>query len=180
MWDLWQVFKYNFVELYVYSGDSDGVLPLSGTRHSINAMRLKTSKRWYPWYHSHGLVGGWSQVYEGGLLTYSTVRAAGHEVPLSQPRLAFFLFSHFLANHSLPSSSSWLLLPPLTCLFLHLFQVFFFPSTLVNCFFFVSIHIIVHLERYIIGPHGCSWTFCLVFPYIVWMILFVSCAVIWT
>lgn len=94
------------LRIWIFSGDSDGVLPLSGTRHSINAMKLKTSKRWYPWYHSHGLVGGWSQVYEGGLLTYATVRAAGHEVPLSQPRLAFFLFSHFLANHSLPSSSS--------------------------------------------------------------------------
>jgi serine carboxypeptidase-like clade 2 len=95
-----------FVLNYLYSGDSDAVLPLSGTRHSINAMKLKSSKRWYPWYHSHGLVGGWSQVYEDGLLTYTTVRAAGHEVPLSQPRLALFLFTHFLANHSLPSSPS--------------------------------------------------------------------------
>jgi len=94
------------LRIWIFSGDSDAVLPLSGTRHSINAMKLKSSKRWYPWYHSHGLVGGWSQVYEDGLLTYTTVRAAGHEVPLSQPRLALFLFTHFLANHSLPSSPS--------------------------------------------------------------------------
>ncbi|XP_010509563.1 PREDICTED: serine carboxypeptidase-like 28 [Camelina sativa] len=94
------------LRIWIFSGDSDAVLPLSGTRHSINAMRLRSSKRWYPWYHAQGQVGGWSQVYEDGLLTYATVRDAGHEVPLSQPRLALFLFTHFLANHSLPSSSS--------------------------------------------------------------------------
>ncbi|KAL3819993.1 hypothetical protein ACJIZ3_005898 [Penstemon smallii] len=41
-------------------------------------------------------VGGWNQVYEG--LTYVTVRGAGHEVPLTRPKLALNLFRNFLSN----------------------------------------------------------------------------------
>lgn len=45
-------------------------------------------------------MGGWSQVYKG--LTYVTVRGAGHEVPLTRPRLALLLFQHFLRNQPMP------------------------------------------------------------------------------
>ena len=32
------------------SGDTDAVLPLTATRYSINALKLKTVTEWYPWY----------------------------------------------------------------------------------------------------------------------------------
>jgi serine carboxypeptidase-like clade 2 len=47
-------------------------------------------------------VGGWTEVYKG--LTFATVRGAGHEVPLFQPRRAFILFRSFLAGEELPKS----------------------------------------------------------------------------
>ncbi|XP_030548954.1 serine carboxypeptidase-like 28 isoform X2 [Rhodamnia argentea] len=92
------------LRIWVYSGDTDAVLPLSATRYSIKALGLKTNTSWYAWYDDRQQVGGWSQKYEG--LTYATVRGAGHEVPLGQPRLALFLFRHFLSDQSLPGSLS--------------------------------------------------------------------------
>ncbi|KAK2646801.1 hypothetical protein Ddye_021996 [Dipteronia dyeriana] len=47
-------------------------------------------------------VGGWTEVYQG--LTFATVRGAGHEVPLFQPRRGFILFRSFLAGKQLPKS----------------------------------------------------------------------------
>jgi serine carboxypeptidase-like clade 2 len=41
-------------------------------------------------------------VYEG--LTFATVRAAGHEVPVLQPERALVLFSSFLAGKPLPTA----------------------------------------------------------------------------
>lgn len=47
-------------------------------------------------------MGGWTEVYDG--LTFATVRGAGHEVPLFQPRRAFILFQSFLGGKELPRS----------------------------------------------------------------------------
>ncbi|XP_048494938.1 serine carboxypeptidase-like 26 isoform X2 [Beta vulgaris subsp. vulgaris] len=87
------------VQIWVFSGDTDAILPLTSTRYSINALKLGTTTEWYPWYDDEK-VGGWSQVYKG--LTYVTVRGAGHEVPLTRPRLALLLFQHFLRNQPMP------------------------------------------------------------------------------
>ena len=51
----------------------------------------------------HEQVGGWTEIYEG--LTFATVRGAGHEVPLFQPKRALQLFKSFLAGTLLPKSS---------------------------------------------------------------------------
>ncbi|KAI5393571.1 Serine carboxypeptidase-like 27 [Lathyrus oleraceus] len=89
------------LRIWVFSGDTDAIVPLTATRYSINALKLPTVVNWYPWYDS-GKVGGWSQVYKG--LTLVTVRGAGHEVALHKPRQAFILFRSFLENKYMPSS----------------------------------------------------------------------------
>ncbi|KAJ6901919.1 hypothetical protein NC651_019652 [Populus alba x Populus x berolinensis] len=89
------------IRIWVFSGDADAILPLTATRYSINALQLETNTSWYAWYDGHQQVGGWSQVYKG--LTYVTVRGAGHEVPLTQPRLALLLFRQFLKNEPMPA-----------------------------------------------------------------------------
>ncbi|KAK3018721.1 hypothetical protein RJ639_003916 [Escallonia herrerae] len=91
------------LRIWVYSGDTDAVLPLTATRYSINALQLKTINNWYAWYDKQQ-VGGWSQVYEG--LNYVTVRGAGHEVPLGRPRLAMLLLRHFLNNKTMAASQN--------------------------------------------------------------------------
>ncbi|CAM8972623.1 unnamed protein product [Rhodiola kirilowii] len=89
------------VRIWVFSGDTDSVVPLTATRYSIDALKLPTVTNWYPWY-DHKRVGGWSQVYKG--LTFVSVTGAGHEVPLHRPRQAFILFRSFLANKPMPAS----------------------------------------------------------------------------
>ncbi|BAS81347.1 serine carboxypeptidase 24 isoform X2 [Oryza sativa Japonica Group] len=89
------------LRIWVFSGDTDSVVPVTATRFALSHLGLKTKIRWYPWY-SAGQVGGWSEVYEG--LTFASVRGAGHEVPLFQPRRAFRMFQSFLAGEPLPKS----------------------------------------------------------------------------
>ncbi|PWZ21267.1 Serine carboxypeptidase 24 [Zea mays] len=89
------------LRIWVFSGDTDSVVPVTATRFAISHLGLKIKTRWYPWY-SAGQVGGWSEVYEG--LTFASVRGAGHEVPLFQPRRAFRMFRSFLAGEPLPKS----------------------------------------------------------------------------
>ncbi|PPS12667.1 hypothetical protein GOBAR_AA07973 [Gossypium barbadense] len=92
------------IRIWIFSGDTDAVLPLTATRYCINALSLPTNISWYAWIDEQAQVGGWSEVYKG--LTYVTVRGAGHEVPLTQPQRALRLFRYFLMNLLLPSSLS--------------------------------------------------------------------------
>ncbi|EEF32998.1 serine carboxypeptidase, putative [Ricinus communis] len=89
------------LRIWVFSGDTDSVVPVTATRFSLSHLNLTVKTRWYPWY-SGNQVGGWTEVYNG--LNFATVRGAGHEVPLFQPRRAFILFRSFLAGKELPKS----------------------------------------------------------------------------
>eukprot|EP01018_Ginkgo_biloba_P035386 Gb_11699 [translate_table: standard] len=89
------------LRIWVYSGDTDSVVPVTATRLSIGHLRLPIRIPWYPWYRNKQ-VGGWTEVYQG--LTFATIRGAGHEVPLFQPKSAFQLFKSFLSGQSLPKA----------------------------------------------------------------------------
>lgn len=89
------------LRIWVFSGDVDSVVPITGTRYSLAQLKLSTKVSWYPWYVKKQ-VGGWTEVYEG--LTFATVRGAGHEVPLFKPRAALQLFKSFLKGEPLPKS----------------------------------------------------------------------------
>ena len=49
-------------------------------------------------------VGG-SAIQYGNLLTFATVRGAGHTVPYSQPERALHLFNSFVRGKMLPNST---------------------------------------------------------------------------
>ncbi|KAL3533010.1 hypothetical protein ACH5RR_006531 [Cinchona calisaya] len=87
------------IRIWVFSGDTDAVLPVTSTRYSIDALKLPTVGPWHPWY-CDGQVGGWTQQYEG--LNFVTVRGAGHEVPLHRPKESLTLFKSFISGTSLP------------------------------------------------------------------------------
>ncbi|KAK7329920.1 hypothetical protein VNO77_24102 [Canavalia gladiata] len=87
------------LRIWVFSGDTDSVVPVTATRFSLNHLNLPIRTRWHPWY-SGGQVGGWTEVYDG--VTFATVRGAGHEVPLFQPKRAYILFKSFLSGSELP------------------------------------------------------------------------------
>ncbi|XP_022723833.1 serine carboxypeptidase-like 31 isoform X2 [Durio zibethinus] len=89
------------VRIWVYSGDTDGRVPVLSTRYSINTLGLPITKAWRPWYHKKQ-VSGWFQEYKG--LTFATFRGAGHAVPCFKPSSSLAFFSAFLLGESPPSS----------------------------------------------------------------------------
>ncbi|KAE9598446.1 hypothetical protein Lal_00031396 [Lupinus albus] len=95
-------FLNNGLRVWIFSGDTDGVVPVTSTKYSIKKMNLSTKTAWYPWFFD-GEVGGYAEVYNGGL-TFATVREAGHEVPSYQPGRALSLIMHFLNGTPLPTT----------------------------------------------------------------------------
>ncbi|KAI3439933.1 Carboxypeptidase [Psidium guajava] len=87
--------------IWVYSGDTDGRVPVLSTRYSLSSLGLPITKAWRPWYHQKQ-VSGWYQEYEG--LTFATFRGAGHAVPIFKPSDSLVLFSSFLNVQALPSA----------------------------------------------------------------------------
>ncbi|MBA0695382.1 hypothetical protein Goari_002009 [Gossypium aridum] len=89
------------VRIWVYSGDTDGRVPVLSTRYSISTLGLPITKTWRPWYHEKQ-VSGWFQEYKG--LTFATFRGAGHAVPCFKPSSSLAFFSSFLLGETPPSS----------------------------------------------------------------------------
>ncbi|KAK6917496.1 Peptidase S10, serine carboxypeptidase [Dillenia turbinata] len=89
------------LRIWVYSGDTDGRVPVLSTRYSLNSLGLTITRAWRPWYHQKQ-VGGWFQEYEG--LTFATFRGAGHAVPVFKPSESLVFFSSFLRGESPPFS----------------------------------------------------------------------------
>ncbi|CAI9769456.1 unnamed protein product [Fraxinus pennsylvanica] len=96
-------FMANGLRVWIFSGDTDGRVPVTSTKYSIKKMKLAVTTSWHPWFISRE-VGGYTQVYEGNL-TFATVRGAGHQVPSYQPARALSLIMHFLGGTALPNSS---------------------------------------------------------------------------
>ncbi|KAF8407431.1 hypothetical protein HHK36_006564 [Tetracentron sinense] len=88
------------LRVWVFSGDTDGRVPVTSTRYTLNKLGLNITEDWTPWYN-HKEVGGWTIAYDG--LTFVTVRGAGHQVPTFVPDRSLQLIKHFLANEKLPS-----------------------------------------------------------------------------
>ncbi|KAH6767119.1 serine carboxypeptidase-like 40 [Perilla frutescens var. hirtella] len=90
------------IRVWIYSGDTDSVVPITATRNSMPKLEAAVKTPWYPWYLQQE-VGGYVVEYEN--VTFVSVRGAGHFVPSYQPQRALTLFSSFLAGILPPSSS---------------------------------------------------------------------------
>ncbi|GFP83025.1 serine carboxypeptidase-like 34 [Phtheirospermum japonicum] len=88
--------------IWVFSGDTDGRVPVTGTRYGLKKLGLRIERDWTPWYTNNQQVGGWTVEYESKLRLV-TIRGAGHEVPQFKPRQALQLLRHFLKDRTLPS-----------------------------------------------------------------------------
>ncbi|CAL0319468.1 unnamed protein product [Lupinus luteus] len=88
-------------------GDQDAVVPLLGTRTLIRELaqelNFNITVPYGAWFHS-GQVGGWAIEY-GNILTFATVRGAGHMVPYAQSSRALHLFSDFVLGRRLPNAT---------------------------------------------------------------------------
>ncbi|XP_052161558.1 serine carboxypeptidase II-3-like [Oryza glaberrima] len=94
----------NNIRVWVYSGDTDGRVPVTSSRYSVNQLNLPVAAKWRPWFSNTqgaGDVGGYIVQYKGNL-SLVTVRGAGHEVPSYQPQRALVLVQYFLEGKTLP------------------------------------------------------------------------------
>lgn len=95
------------IRVFVYSGDQDSVLPLTGTRVDVSSVAkelgLNTTLPYRAWFNGNQ-VGGWTQVY-GDVLSFATIRGASHEAPFSQPERSIALFRGFLSGKPLPQAN---------------------------------------------------------------------------
>ncbi|XP_010024821.2 serine carboxypeptidase-like 33 [Eucalyptus grandis] len=87
------------LKIWVYSGDTDGRVPVIGSRYCVEALGLSIKSPWRSWYHDHQVAGRMVE-YEGGLALV-TVRGAGHLVPLDKPSEALALLHSFLTGQDL-------------------------------------------------------------------------------
>ncbi|VFQ72127.1 unnamed protein product [Cuscuta campestris] len=84
------------LQILLYSGDVDAIIPVTSTRYSLDAMNLKVVTPWHLWKDASENVAGYKVVYDG--LTFATVKGAGEVVLQSKPRSAFVLLNMFLAE----------------------------------------------------------------------------------
>lgn len=88
------------LRIWLYSGDTDGRVPVIGSRYCVESLGLPLKTQWQTWYHNKQ-VGGRFVEYQG--LTMVTVRGAGHLVPLNKPQEALVLINSFLMGQQMPS-----------------------------------------------------------------------------
>ncbi|XVE70010.1 hypothetical protein DITRI_Ditri10aG0037500 [Diplodiscus trichospermus] len=81
------------IRVWIYSGDTDGRVPVTSSRYAIKSLELPVERPWQPWY-SNSEVGGYVVGYKG--LVFITVRGAGHMVPSYQPERALTMITSFL------------------------------------------------------------------------------------
>ncbi|KAI6675780.1 hypothetical protein NL676_003686 [Syzygium grande] len=67
------------LQIWIYRGDADSMIPFTATRIAISKLHLKRKAKWYSWGHS-SKISGWSEIYEG--ITFVMTRGCSHEVPI--------------------------------------------------------------------------------------------------
>ncbi|GER49872.1 serine carboxypeptidase-like protein [Striga asiatica] len=88
------------LRVWIYSGDTDGIVPVQTTKYSMPKLGAKITIPWYPW-HYNGEVGGYVVGYEN--VTFVSIKGAGHFVPSYKPQQALAFFASFLQG-KLPAS----------------------------------------------------------------------------
>lgn len=92
------------IRVMVYSGDQDSLIPLTGTESLLKGLAkdigLDISDHYRSWFDGPQ-VAGWTETY-GDILTFATIRGAGHAAPTSQPGRSLRLFQSFIEAKPLP------------------------------------------------------------------------------
>eukprot|EP01090_Pellita_catalonica_P021974 TRINITY_DN8373_c0_g2_i1.p1 TRINITY_DN8373_c0_g2~~TRINITY_DN8373_c0_g2_i1.p1 ORF type:complete len:478 (-),score=46.60 TRINITY_DN8373_c0_g2_i1:69-1502(-) len=88
------------IDILVYSGDVDAIVPTYGTRLWTRALGRKVLEPWRVWLDENHQAGGVVEVYDR--FTFATVRDAGHMVPFYQPQRAWTMFYNFMTRGALP------------------------------------------------------------------------------
>jgi len=94
------------LRILIYNGDADMCVPYAGNEEWISDLEdqgaLKQSAPWRPWFSDavKSTPSGFKTIYDvvgsAQVLTFQTIRLAGHMVPLFRPEAALTFFSDFV------------------------------------------------------------------------------------
>ncbi|TYJ42585.1 hypothetical protein E1A91_A03G098900v1, partial [Gossypium mustelinum] len=90
------------IRVWIYSGDTNGRVPVTSSRYAIKTLELPVETAWRPWY-SNSEVGGYVVGYKG--VVFTAVRGAGHTFPSYQPERALTMITSFLQGKLPPDVS---------------------------------------------------------------------------
>jgi len=88
-------FSQSKLNILIYSGDVDAVVPFLGTEQWITNLNRAVKEDWRSWTLDQQ-VGGYVIKYDS--LTYLTIRGAGHMVPYFKPDLAYAFFERYITG----------------------------------------------------------------------------------
>ncbi len=86
------------LKILIFSGDTDGAVPINGTMKWIYNLNLPIAKPWRSWIVDKQ-VAGYTEVYQG--LNFVSVKGVGHMVPQWARERALHMFSRFLADEDM-------------------------------------------------------------------------------
>lgn len=96
---IWESLKGEY-RMLKYSGDTDGAVPLAGTRMWIDSLKREILETWRPFYvqdsNTTQHLAGYVEEYDG--LTLGTVHGAGHMTPQYKPAASYKLIFNWLKN----------------------------------------------------------------------------------
>ncbi|XP_056170321.1 serine carboxypeptidase-like 22 [Syzygium oleosum] len=51
-----ELLKRSGLQIWIYSGDADSMIPFTATRTAISKLHLKRKAKWYPWGHNGKVI----------------------------------------------------------------------------------------------------------------------------
>ncbi|WCJ18019.1 serine carboxypeptidase-like 7 [Euphorbia peplus] len=85
------------LQVLVFSGDHDMVMPHNGIEKWINSLDLTVDTAWRPWF-TNGQVAGYTRRYtnDGYRLTYVTIKGAGHSPQEYERKTCYDMFHRWV------------------------------------------------------------------------------------
>ncbi|KAI3435053.1 uncharacterized protein J3R85_006471, partial [Psidium guajava] len=90
------------MQVLVFSGDHDMIIPHNGIEEWINWLDLTVDIDWRPWFVD-GQVAGYTRKYKDGgyRLTYATLKGSGHSPPEYKRRECYEMFRRWIHYYPL-------------------------------------------------------------------------------
>jgi carboxypeptidase C (cathepsin A) len=93
---IYKVLKGSGIRMLFYSGDTDGAVPLAGTRKWLKSLNWPIIEKWRPWW-TEGQTSGFVVRYDG--IDFVTVKGVGHMAPQWARQPVTEMISNWIAGN---------------------------------------------------------------------------------